>query len=381
MKRWMRTLSLAALLVVGVATFEAPVRAADAKPVTAVKNVDLVICLDVSNSMDGLIGSAKTRLWDVVNDLAKIKPAPNLRVGLYSYGNDTYDPKVGWVRKDLDLTTDLDALYQKLFALSTRGGTEYVTRVCRDAIDQQKWSDDPKALKIIFVCGNEPASQDPVVKLKDAAEKAKAKGIIINPIFCGNAAERDAADWKEFAALAGGRFASIDQQQGLVAIATPMDKELAVLSTNLNSTYVVYGGKDNAMKAENQVAQDSNATGAGVAATRAQAKASALYRCDVWDLVDRCKNDPKFDVKKLADAELNDAMKKMKPEEREKYVKEMAAKREALQKQIVELSKKRDAYVTAERNKNGNKADKAFDEACRATLREQAATKGIVIPE
>ena len=66
------------------------------------KDVDLVICLDVSGSMNGLIDSAKVKLWDVVNELAKVKPTPNLRVGLYSYGHDTYPAANGWVRKDLD---------------------------------------------------------------------------------------------------------------------------------------------------------------------------------------------------------------------------------------------------------------------------------------
>ena len=69
-------------------------------PKRAGKAIDVVICLDVSNSMDGLIASAKTKLWDIVNDLARAKPTPNLRVALYSYGNDGYDAKIGWVRKE-----------------------------------------------------------------------------------------------------------------------------------------------------------------------------------------------------------------------------------------------------------------------------------------
>ena len=32
----------------------------------------MVICLDVSGSMDGLIDSAKNKLWDIVNELARI---------------------------------------------------------------------------------------------------------------------------------------------------------------------------------------------------------------------------------------------------------------------------------------------------------------------
>src|SRR5262249_18743676 len=158
----------------------------------------------------GLIGSAKMRLWDIVNDLAKIKPTPNLRVGLYSYGHTSYDAKAGWVRKESDLTTDLDQISKQLFGLTTRGGTEYVTRVWRDALEQQKWSSDKDALKLIFVCGNEPASQDPVVTLKQAATLAGEKGVVINPIFAGYAESNDARDWKELAALAGGHFANID---------------------------------------------------------------------------------------------------------------------------------------------------------------------------
>src|SRR5215475_3983003 len=92
--------------------------------------VDVVLCLDVSSSMNGLIDSAKIKLWDIVNDLGKAKPAPILRVGLYSYGHTTYDARKGWVRKDVDLTTDLDTVYQKLNALTIHGGEEYVARVC-----------------------------------------------------------------------------------------------------------------------------------------------------------------------------------------------------------------------------------------------------------
>src|SRR5436305_15109786 len=124
-----RTLPLLALALPLLAAPAAP--AADAKP--APKPVDVVICLDTSNSMDGLIASAKQKLWDIVNDLAKAQPAPDLRVALYSYGHTHYDAKAGWVRKELDLTTDLDSVYKKLNGLTTNGGDEYVARVCRDA--------------------------------------------------------------------------------------------------------------------------------------------------------------------------------------------------------------------------------------------------------
>src|SRR4051795_7753368 len=125
-----------------VLTLAAGAVQADGQPVAKAspKPVDVVICLDVSNSMDGLIASAKQKLWDIVNDLGRAQPTPDLRVALYSYGNDGYDPAVGWVRKEDDLTSDLDEIYRKLNGLTTRGVTEYVARVCRDSLKDQRWS-------------------------------------------------------------------------------------------------------------------------------------------------------------------------------------------------------------------------------------------------
>src|SRR5262245_15588407 len=132
------------------------------------RHVDLVIALDISGSMDGLIDSARQKLWDTVNLLATAKPQPVLRVGLITYGNDSYSPAVGWVKKDSDLTTDLDSIYAKLFALRTNGGTEYVARAVHDATFDMEWTKDQRALKMIFVAGNEPATQDPQLPVAQA---------------------------------------------------------------------------------------------------------------------------------------------------------------------------------------------------------------------
>jgi hypothetical protein len=367
-------------VLIALAAFVTP-SFAQQPPQAKARDIDVVLCLDVSGSMDGLIDSAKNKLWDIVNELARVKPAPKLRVALYSYGHDTYDPKAGWVKQDLDLSDDLDMLYQKLFALRTNGGTEFATRVSRDAVRDVAWSKDKDALKLIFVCGNEPASQDPVVKLKDAAEFAISKNVIINPIYCGNPDDPAARDWREFSSLSGGRFATIDQDSR-IAIATPVDKQLAELGVKLNATYVCYG-KDGQMKAENQVQQTLNAAklSAGVAAARTVSQNSALYRSESWDLVDKMKIDPKLDIAKIPDAELSEEMRKLKPAERVAYVKAKAAERETLQKEISALQMKRQAYIADEMKRNPNPSARAFGAAINETLRIQAATKGIVIPK
>jgi hypothetical protein len=373
--RALRTRWLPAAVVALLAAVPA-VTAQEAAP--AGKPIDVVICLDTSNSMDGLIASAKVKLWDIVNDLAKVKPTPDLRVALYSYGNDGYDAGKGWVRKELDFTNDLDEVYRKLNGLTTNGGTELVARVSRDALRDLKWRADKNAFKLMFVAGNEPANQDKEVSLESVADQAKKQGVVINPIHCGGPDQT----WANFAALTGGKLSLINQQGGAVAVATPHDKELADLGTKLNATYVVYGRKGKDGQA-NQVAQDGNAAklGAGVEAARAVTKGGALYCNSAWCLVDKVIEDPKFDIRTVKEEDLSDEMKKMTPDERVAFVKKKLDERTAIKKQIEEVGAKRQKIVDEETRKNAKEGDKAFDVAIRAVIREQAAQKGIEIPK
>lgn len=348
--------------------------------------VDVVLCLDVSGSMNNLLESAKAKLWDLVNELGTVRPTPQLRVGLYSYGHSDYDAAKGWVRKEVELTTDLDTIYKKLNALriASRSSPEYVARACQAALVEQKWSADKKALRMIFVCGNEPADQDKEVTLEAVAKLALEKDVIVNTIHCkwSSVAAGEVEGWQNLAKRAEGRFAQIDMKQAPVVVATPQDKEIEALGKKLNTTYVAYGQKESReAKAENQVAQDGLAARAGAAASRSVSKATGLYRNADWDLVDRLKDDPKFDVTKVPEAELCDELKKMKPEERVAHLKKKLAEREAIQKEISELNQRRVLYLKEAAKKSAKIGDKAFDDAVRGALREQAKKKGFVIPD
>lgn len=393
-------LSLAALAV-AVGLTPAPARAEE-KPAEG-RPIDLVLCLDVSGSMNGLVDSAKIKLWDVVNEMAKLKPTPNLRVGLYSYGHTTYPADKGWVRKDVDLTADLDDVYKALNSLTINGGTEYVARVTKAALTEQKWSTDPAALKIVFVCGNEPADQDKQVTLDEVAGLARKDGVVVNTIYCKWGHDQEIAGWAAFAAKCGGRHIDIDQTRNVrqVTVKTEFDDQILKLSDSLNKTYVCYG-KDGKEKGENQVAQDRNALQAGAAARpagpgglagpvppsapaaalgRAATKAGALYNNATWDLVDRMK-EKDFDLAKVKDEDLPDEMKKMKPDERLAYLKKKADERAAIQKEITDLSAKRQKQIDAEvARQPKSDADKALDEAVKGVVREQAKAKGFETPQ
>jgi hypothetical protein len=360
---------------------------AEARPAEG-KPIDLVICLDISGSMDGLIDSAKLQLWNVVNELARIKPTPNLRVGLYTYGATRYAPEKGWVNKDVDLTEDLDSVYKALSGLRTGGGEEYVARVAKAALEEQKWTTEKGALKVIFVCGNEPVNQDKQVPLDDVAAQAKKAGVIVNTIYCKWNHDQEISGWAAFSESCGGRHVDIDQNKAgrQVTVKTEFDDPIIKLSEELNKTYVAYGREGQAAAA-NQAAQDKNAKDAPVPAGAAQtaaiargvSKAGALYRNGAWDLVDKMK-EKDFDIAKIKEEDLCDEMKKLKPEERLSYLKKKAEERAELQKKVADLAAKRQKKIDEELAKQPKTdAEKALDEAFKAVIRDQAKAKGFAI--
>jgi hypothetical protein len=375
-------------------------KALPARPAPAPKAIDLVLCLDVSNSMDGLIDSAKIKLWDVVNEMARLRPTPDLRVALYSYGSSNYDAGHGWVKKELDLTADLDDVYKALNGLRTKGGTELVARVSRTAITEQRWTADRGALKLVFVCGNEPVDQDKQVSLDEVADLARGPGVIVNTIYCGRGDSHEAKGWAMFAEKCGGKALAIDQNRALVAAAavpkTEFDDQILKLGDDLGKTYLAYGkaGKDglaNQQEQDRAALKATPAPGGGglggaapgvpaAALARAASKAGELYRNDRWDIIDKMKTDKAFDLAKVPEAELPEELCKLPPGERAGYVQKKADERAALQKRIADLTAQRQKKLDEERAKAPqNPADQALDEALKGVVREQARTAGFEV--
>lgn len=348
-----------------------PVRTA---PPAAPRPVDLAICLDVSGSMNGLLDAARQNLWAVVNELATLQPTPTLRVALLTFGCTAYPAEAGWVRVETQFTSDLDTVSQKLFALSTNGGDEYVARVMQTAL-QLEWSADPAALKLLFVAGNEAATQDPQVETAAQSRAAIARGIVVNSIYCGNPADELAPAWRDVAKLADGQFASIEQDQQVV-VTTPFDAQLTDLSAVINTTYVAYG-RERGYWAANQGAQDFNAAGMNpaAAAQRCQTKATSLYNNPHWDLVDACR-DAKFEIDKVKKEDLPEELRAMTVEQLRAHVDTQRKKRDELRQKVEALGKERDAFVEAERKKLGDAAKSSFENAVLESVRQQAEARG-----
>lgn len=338
--------------------------------------IQIAILLDASNSMDGLIGQAKTQLWKIVNELALAKRngvQPKLEVAFYEYGKSSLPSAQGYIRKIVPLSTDLDRISDELFKLTTNGGDEYCGQVIRQAVGELAWSVDPTVMKSIFIAGNEPFTQGRVDYAK-AVKEAVTKGIVVNTIFCGTAQDGIDSKWKAGAELADGSYLSIDQNKAVAHIKAPQDSAIAALGVRLNATYISYGAAGGTRK-KLQAEQDKLAMASApeVMVQRSVAKASAGYSNGLWDLVD-AKKEKKADVAQLQPSQLPEEMKTMTVPERQAYVDKKAKEREDIQSKIGKLNEDRRTYVDEEQKKSSQ--DGSLDQAITGTIRNQAMSKG-----
>jgi von Willebrand factor type A domain len=357
----------------------------EAKPIetpiattTVVENtkIQVALLLDTSNSMDGLIEQAKSRLWNIVNTLTTLKyngQTPTIEISLYEYGNSGLSQRDNYIKQITPLSTDLDLISEKLFALRTNGGEEYCGAVIQDASKKLSWGKDNNNMKLIYVCGNEAFDQGSI-SYKESIADALKNNIYVNTIFCGNQEEGINSFWKNGADVGKGKYFNIDSNQLVQYVVTPYDDKITKC---INTTYINYGSEGDAKKA-NQARQDVNAESVSKAnyADRVVSKSKAVYKNDSWDLVDKMKDD-KEAVKKMKKEELPKELQNKSTAEITKLVEEKTIEREAIQKEIGELAKKRQEYIDAEAKK-ANVADD-LGGAINASILTLAKAKGYTV--
>lgn len=343
--------------------------------------IQLCLLLDTSNSMDGLINQAKSQLWTIVNELAKAKKGDKdirLEVALYEYGNSGLAVKTGYIRQVTPFTEDLDLLSESLFALTTNGGSEYCGYVIGVGLNQLEWNQSSEGLKIIYIAGNEPFSQGPV-NFQVTCGLAAERMTIVNTIHCGDYQTGINTSWQEGATIGKGSYFAIDSDQVIEGIPSPYDDELIRLNGEMNQTYIPYGqyGQENFSRQE---VQDLNASSLSksIFAGRAVSKGSKLYKNSSWDLVDGVK-DNSIKIEKINRKYLPENLQEKSDEELQLYVEEKGKERQMIQSQIVELSKKRAAFI--QEKVQEEQGDKSLGSAIIKSLQSQAKNQNFRFDE
>jgi Mg-chelatase subunit ChlD len=363
----------------------APIPADPAAPDAGAESViDVVFVLDTTGSMSGLIEGAKQKIWSIANTIATAQPRPVVRMGLVGY-RDRGD---AYITKLTPLTDDLDAIYAELMTFEAGGGgdsPESVNQAILEGITLQPWSDDPRALKLVYLVGDAPPHMDyeQDTKYHETCSSAASKGIIINTIQCGGDLDTTPI-WQEIARLSEGEYFAIQQNGGVTVIATPFDEELASLGANMAATACGWG--DVAAQTRAMSKSDAAMDIAASAPVTAQAERAAYFAGEAGkssalgqqELVDDVKSG-RVKLEEIKKDQLPAEFRELTIAQQQAKIDQIAAEREKIQKRIAELSQKREDYLKAEMDKLGAEARDGFDVKVTECLREQASRKGISV--
>jgi Mg-chelatase subunit ChlD len=335
--------------------------------------LEVVFVLDTTSSMGGLIEGAKEKIWSIASRMATGKPTPRIRVGLVAFR----DKGDAYVTQRFDLTEDLDTVYKNLHGFRAEGGgdtPEHVGKGLGEAVQLMSWSQDKRTAKMIFLVGDAPPHDDynDGFDSKTMAKAAIAKGIVVNTIRCGDQADTEAS-FRAMAKLADGSFDSIGQRGGMVAVATPFDGELAKLNGAVADTSVYAGAARGRAEGESHKAE-MKAMAPSASADRLSFRgksgmgASGGGSIGALDLTAAPEK-----ALKMRDDELPDNLRKMSPPERAAFLKQQAEQRSKLEAQVVEVSKKRDEWIS----KNVKEEKDSFDGRVFESVKTSAAKAGV----
>jgi hypothetical protein len=339
--------------------------------------LEVAFVLDTTSSMTGLIEGAKQKIWSIASRMASGKPTPRIRVGLVAYR----DRQDAYITKVFDLTEDLDAVYQNLRSLKAEGGgdmPEHVGQGLTDAVTRLHWSDDKRAAKMIFVVGDAPGQNyGDGITATSAARKAISRGIVVNTIRCGAQADT-AKEFQEVARLADGRFITIEQSGGMVALATPFDAEMSKLNAAIAST-AIYAGSERARSTGAASARALAAMEAPAAADRAAflskrvSRAPAAAPAEVAGLggIDLTLAPEKAET--ITAEALPTELRGMDRKELQAAVEKKAQERKQLEGQLTQLAKKREAWIAD----NAKSKKDSFDDQVFESVKARAAKVGV----
>lgn len=343
--------------------------------------VEAVFVLDTTGSMGGLIQAAKEKIWSIASTLASAQPVPELRLGLVAY-RDRGD---AYVTRVVDLSADLDQVYATLMDFQADGGgdgPESVNQALQAAVRGISWSQDPGTYKAVFLVGDAPPHMDypDDIKYPTTLKVAVERGIRVNAVQSGQA-PATAREWQRIAQLGGGQYFQVDQTGSAVALATPYDARLAELSAKLDQTRLYYGSREEQdAKLKKTEATDKLHAGASVASRARRAGFIASEGGEASFLGDKELVEDvasgRVDLSSVPSEALPAALKPLAPAEQKAVIAETAARREALQREIRDLTGQRAEHLKQQLEASGGAKD-SLDEKLYGAIREQAAAVGL----
>lgn len=276
--------------------------------------LDIVFCLDLSGSTNGLIDDVREQMWTIINQAHTMEPLPDLRIGIIGFSRPSFGKENAYVKILSYLTNDFDSLSYELYKLrpAVEQGDQYVNAALTVALNDINWGKEANNTKIIFIVGNGLASIRGV-DLDRTGELMNKQKITVNSLFVlskGNGKSMAISGWKRIAELTHGIQSEITVGKKEVVTDLTMNYNVLMdLNRQLNATYVYYGerGKTNFRRLRDL---DSALYLSGMVEfyQRLWYKQSTWFqnKQDHWDLIDYIKSPAgyldRIDIRTLTDS-------------------------------------------------------------------------------
>lgn len=207
------------------------------------KEIDVVFCIDLSSSTNGLLGDLKENYWSLINHSNNLKPAPKLKISIVGYGRPSFGTKTYYVKVLAPLTSNYDSLYEVIDLLRTNieKGEQFVGQALMTAVRETEWSKNKSTSKMIFLIGNGSVNTGPS-NLENACSLAKSRGIVIHTVYCMSSMfEKEIKGWEKIAYMGNGTNSQIVLNKKYPSEVTLTAKDLWKLNKSFNSTFIYYG--------------------------------------------------------------------------------------------------------------------------------------------
>ncbi len=347
--------------------------------------IDIVFIVDISSSTTGLLSSVRNNFWEINNDISRLKPEPDYRIGLMLLGRPSFKEENAYIRIASDLTSDIDFVANEMFIIKDNAtkGKVYFGNAIKETVEQMSWSKDDNAVKLIFLVGNGPLSNG--YNYQKAAEAAVKKGIKIYSLYFPNiTSPRDQAEWQDLGKVGNGEYFSISLTKGnnIVFEKTYNNDLLVEANSAINSTYVYYGeqGKDR-FEMQDRLDILTGSVSDWETEARSFLKATPLYQGKnaAWDLVDLSKKQA-LNYSKIDRKFLEPKLQGMSDDALKTYIDDKINDRQEYITIIKMLSQKREEFLKRKKEKlELFRYNNTFLGIVKKAIVQQAVSKGYTV--
>ena len=347
--------------------------------------MQVVFALDATGSMSGLINAAKDKIWSIVSSLTQTQTTPDIEVGLIFY-RDRGDE---FITKRIQLTDSMDMVYGELMHIEAKGGgdsPESVNQGLNEAVELFNWDKDTTTYKAVFLVGD----FEPHMNYKNdvpyfvTCKIARSRDIVLNTILMGTNKVAEKI-WKEIAVCNDGAYVNVNMNVNDIAVYTPYDSTIAVISDQLDDLRYYYGKaevKNTGKGYKEKGKQMTRVSKDGVKAQRAEYNTyyfknkSSLKQNEL--LSDLASNNVKLDS--LKQSELPDEFKNVSKDSLVIIIKQKTELRDSLQKVLHTEIEKRNNYVETELAKrNKSEVEGSFNNIIFTNIQKQTKKKKIIL--